>query len=158
MNTINHISTSGVNGNPENPKSSPVAPIAIIGAACRYMYPGTGSTEYGLWKMLREAYHKAGLDPRDTLYVESHGTGTEAGDGCEIQAFSEAMGGKSRCEKIFVGTIKANVGHLENASGLAGVMKALLMLERGFIVPSPTFESPNESLELKARGIEVGVL
>ncbi|KAK5994046.1 Squalestatin tetraketide synthase [Cladobotryum mycophilum] len=103
---------------------------------------------------IRRAYETARLDPRETYYVEAHGTGTTAGDGSEITAFSRAFCNE-RTEKLVVGSIKANIGHTEFASGLAGVIKVLLMLEKGTVVPNPTFASPHSSLELEIRGIRV---
>lgn len=75
-----------------------------------------------------------------------------------MSAFSRAFCGKRKTpghNKLVVGSIKANLGHTECVSGLAAVLKALLVLEKGLIVPNPTFATPNPSLNLEAAGLEV---
>ncbi|KAK5993761.1 Highly reducing polyketide synthase cm3B [Cladobotryum mycophilum] len=106
------------------------------------------------YETIRRAYQSAGLDPRDTLYVEAHGTGTNAGDDCEIKAFTNAFC-KDRPNKLLIGSVKANLGHTEGVAGLAGLIKTILMLEKGLIAPNPLFSSANPNLELEARGIQV---
>jgi emericellamide synthase (highly reducing iterative type I polyketide synthase) len=82
------------------------------------------------------------------------GTGTIIGDKAEALAFATTMG-KDRTEKIFVGSVKSNLGHIENASGLASVIKTVLAIENGVIPPVPTFEKPSEQLPLDQMGITV---
>jgi acyl transferase domain-containing protein len=83
------------------------------------------------------------------------GTGTIIGDKAEALAFATTMG-KDRTEKIFVGSVKSNLGHIENASGLASVIKTVLAIENGgFIPPVPTYEKPSEQLPLDQMGITV---
>ena len=82
--------------------------------------------------LIRTAYERAGISPTSTGYFEAHGTGTEAGDVEEMNAASEVFG-PGRDSDIFVGSVKTNVGHLEGASALAGVIKATLVVERGLI-------------------------
>ncbi|UKZ46034.1 Type I Iterative PKS [Trichoderma virens] len=103
---------------------------------------------------IQRAYKTAGLDPRETVYVEAHGTGTNAGDNCEATAFNKAFC-LDRSDKLIIGSVKSNLGHTECVSGLAGLVKVLLMLEKEAIVPTPTFEVANPKLELEARGLEV---
>ncbi|KAK0758949.1 hypothetical protein N5P37_008436 [Trichoderma harzianum] len=103
---------------------------------------------------IQRAYKTAGLDPRETVYVEAHGTGTNAGDNCEATAFNKAFC-SDRSDKLIIGSVKSNLGHTECVSGLAGLVKVLLMLEKGGIVPTPTFEHANPRLELDSRGLEV---
>ncbi|KAJ4863699.1 acyl transferase domain-containing protein [Trichoderma breve] len=103
---------------------------------------------------IQRAYKTAGLDPRETVYVEAHGTGTNAGDNCEATAFNNAFC-SDRSDKLIIGSVKSNLGHTECVSGLAGLVKVLLMLEKGGIVPTPTFEHANSRLELDSRGLEV---
>ncbi|KAH6611527.1 polyketide synthase [Trichoderma cornu-damae] len=105
---------------------------------------------------IQRAYKTAGLDPKETAYVEAHGTGTNAGDNCEATAFSKAFC-SDRPDKLLIGSVKSNLGHTECVSGLAGLVKVLLMLERGGIVPTPTFVVANPRLELEARGLEVPI-
>ncbi|PTB78765.1 polyketide synthase [Trichoderma longibrachiatum ATCC 18648] len=103
---------------------------------------------------IQRAYSVAGLDPKETVYVEAHGTGTNAGDNCEVTAFNRAFC-SNRPGKLIVGSAKSNLGHTECVSGLTGLYKVLLMLEKGAIVPTPTFQNANPRLQLEARGIEV---
>ncbi|KAK8144539.1 hypothetical protein G3M48_005656 [Beauveria asiatica] len=103
---------------------------------------------------IMRAYESAGLDPCNTLYVEAHGTGTAAGDECEMTAFHRAFC-QNRKGNLLVNSVKANLGHTEAVSGLAGLFKALMMLERGMITPHPTLETVNRKLDLVNRGIEV---
>jgi acyl transferase domain-containing protein/NADPH:quinone reductase-like Zn-dependent oxidoreductase/SAM-dependent methyltransferase/NADP-dependent 3-hydroxy acid dehydrogenase YdfG/acyl carrier protein len=84
-------------------------------------------------RLIRQVYHSAGLDPQDTSVVEAHGTGTAVGDVAEITALVQAFGRRKVEEKLYVGSVKANIGHLESASGVAGVIKAVLMLENDMI-------------------------
>ncbi|RFU79284.1 polyketide synthase [Trichoderma arundinaceum] len=105
---------------------------------------------------IQRAYKTAGLDPKETVYVEAHGTGTNAGDNCEATAFSRAFC-PDRPDKLLIGSVKSNLGHTECVSGLAGLVKVLLMLERGGIVPTPTHVVANPRLDLEGRGLEVPV-
>jgi acyl transferase domain-containing protein len=70
-----------------------------------------------------------------TGYFEAHGTGTPTGDPLEINAISEIFG-PERASDLLVGSVKTNIGHLEGASGIAGVIKAVLVVERGIIPPN----------------------
>ena len=89
----------------------------------------------------RLVLNRAGVDPLDVGYVEMHGTGTQAGDAEEIQSvtevFSPSTGGKRRSAKnpLYIGAVKANVGHSEAAAGVTAVLKVLLMLQKNAIVP-----------------------
>lgn len=106
--------------------------------------------------MIRAVYSKVGLDPLDTAYVEAHGTGTTAGDLNESGAIAATFGQRrGTSNPIVVGSIKTNIGHLESASGMAGVLKAVLILEKGSIPPSLNFECANEALLLDQCNIKV---
>ncbi|CEL00770.1 hypothetical protein ASPCAL00366 [Aspergillus calidoustus] len=82
-------------------------------------------------------YRQAGLNPRDVCYVEAHGTGTQAGDAAEVTSIKSVFSGdaRSREHPLFLGSIKANIGHSESTSGLAGVIKTVLALEKAVIPP-----------------------
>ena len=109
--------------------------------------------------MIRSAYADAGLDPTETAYVEAHGTGTKVGDPLEITAIAAVLSkGRTHSNPLFVGSVKANIGHLESASGIAGLLKAIICLERGMIPPSINFESENAALKLRERHIKVQVV
>lgn len=86
--------------------------------------------------LIKTAYKAVSLSPCDTSYVEAHGTGTVAGDVAEINAINEVFG-SGRKKPLSVGSIKANIGHLESTSGLAGLLKALLVVDRGAIPEVP---------------------
>ena len=106
--------------------------------------------------MMRSAYVDAGLDPTRTTYIEAHGTGTKVGDPIEISAIAAVLSrGRTSSNPLFVGSVKANIGHLESASGLAGLLKAIVCLEKGMIPPSINFESENTELKLQERHMKV---
>lgn len=106
--------------------------------------------------MMHSAYADAGLDPTETTYVEAHGTGTKVGDPIEITAIAAVLSKcRTQSNPLFVGSVKANIGHLESASGLAGLLKAIVCLERGMIPPSINFESENKDLKLLERNMKV---
>ncbi|KAJ5084893.1 hypothetical protein NUU61_009472 [Penicillium alfredii] len=99
--------------------------------------------------LIRDVYSKAGLCPKDTGFVEAHGTGTQAGDPIEIGAIARVFGpGRPPDQPLRIGSIKTNVGHLEGASGLAGVIKAVLMLENCMFLPNRNFETINPRIPL----------
>lgn len=102
----------------------------------------------------RSIYEKSAIDPRTIGYVEAHGTGTSAGDLAEIGA----IGGVfcvDRESSLYVGSIKSNIGHLEGASGLAGLVKAVLVLEKGLIPPNADFQVAKAELKLSSHNIIV---
>ncbi|KAL4863050.1 hypothetical protein BDV12DRAFT_189962 [Aspergillus spectabilis] len=96
-------------------------------------------------KMIRRAYEVAGLsnNPEDTPFVEVHGTGTPSGDPLELQAIANVFGG---CQDTYIGSVKANVGHGEGASGLTSIIKAVMMLEARAIPPQVNFDTPNPKI------------
>ena len=103
----------------------------------------------------RAAYCAAGLQPNQVHYVEAHGTGTAVGDPIEIKTLSRVMGKDRPLERpCSIGSVKTNIGHLESASGIAGLIKAALCLHYRQIPPSLHFNSPNPEIpwnELKLR-------
>jgi acyl transferase domain-containing protein len=67
---------------------------------------------------MKSVYESAGLDPKDTGYIEAHGTGTKVGDPIEAKALHKVFGeGRNARNPLFVGSVKSNIGHLEAASG-----------------------------------------
>jgi acyl transferase domain-containing protein len=101
-------------------------------------------------------YASSGLAFDQTGYVECHGTGTQAGDWRELKAISETIGSvRETGQPIICGSIKPNIGHLEGAAGVAGLIKSVLMLERGKIPPNINFEVGNSDVEFEAWGVEV---
>ena len=90
------------------------------------------------------------------MYFEAHGTGTPTGDPIEARAIASVLQGKrSSGQPVRIGSIKANVGHTETASGLASIIKVALMLEKGEIPPSINFEKPNPKLQLEDWNLKV---
>ncbi|RAR00022.1 polyketide synthase PksJ [Stemphylium lycopersici] len=87
-------------------------------------------------RLIRETYARAGLSLDDTRYFEAHGTGTPVGDPCEAAAISNVFSARTHEDPMYVGALKSNIGHLEGASGIAGVIKALTVLEKGIIPPN----------------------
>ncbi|KAJ5758194.1 uncharacterized protein N7511_006888 [Penicillium nucicola] len=88
-------------------------------------------------KLIRDTYREACLDMGKTRYFEAHGTGTAIGDPIEMKAIGSVFQQhRSVTEPLYIGSIKSNVGHLEGASGMAGMMKVILALERGIIPPN----------------------
>jgi acyl transferase domain-containing protein/acyl carrier protein len=106
--------------------------------------------------LLREVYATSGVDPRRVQYIEAHGTGTPVGDPIEARALGEVLG-TGRAAPCWLGSIKTNVGHLEAASGVAGLIKAALCLERRQIPRNLHFERPNEAIAFDALGLRVPV-
>lgn len=82
--------------------------------------------------VLEMAYHRAGIDPSALAFIEAHGTGTAAGDPIEAIALGQALG-VHRNRALPIGSVKSNIGHLEPASGVAGMMKALVALEQRYL-------------------------
>ncbi|MFD9789950.1 SDR family NAD(P)-dependent oxidoreductase [Streptomyces sp. NPDC059070] len=107
-------------------------------------------------ELLKSAYRQAGIDPRTVTYVEAHGTGTELGDPVEIGGLKSAfaalaeeapdpLGEPARCG---IGSVKSNIGHLELAAGVAGVVKTLLQMKHGELVESLHCAELNPYLDL----------
>ncbi|PYH78069.1 polyketide synthase [Aspergillus uvarum CBS 121591] len=88
-------------------------------------------------RLIRDTYRKAGLDMRSTRYFEAHGTGTPVGDPIETRAIGSAFQSyRSSDDPLYVGSVKSNIGHLEGASGIAGLIKTVLILEKGIVPPN----------------------
>ncbi|TQV93399.1 Beta-ketoacyl synthase [Cordyceps javanica] len=105
---------------------------------------------------IRAVYMAAGLPFSDTAYVECHGTGTQAGDWRELKAIAETLGASRASDNpLFVGSVKPNIGHLEGAAGVAGLIKAVLMLERERIPPHINFETPNPDIDFTKWKVQV---
>jgi len=99
-------------------------------------------------------YQKASIDPRSIGYVEAHGTGTTTGDLAEVGAIRDTFC-NGREIPLHLGSIKSNIGHLESASGLAGLVKAVLILEKGRIPANANFEVERAGLNLAKHNIFV---
>lgn len=106
--------------------------------------------------LLRDAYRNAGVDPAAVTYVEAHGTGTALGDPIEVGALASVLTpGRDLRRPLRVGSVKTNVGHLEAAAGVVGLMKTVLVLHHRALVPNLHFEQPNPLLRLDRRPVTV---
>ncbi|MEV0444587.1 SDR family NAD(P)-dependent oxidoreductase [Streptomyces spectabilis] len=105
--------------------------------------------------LLEQVYRRAGVDPRDVAYVEAHGTGTPVGDPIECRALGQWMGRtRGAADALPIGSIKTNVGHLEGASGIAGLLKAVLVLRHGEIPASLHGTPLSKAIDFAALGLE----
>jgi acyl transferase domain-containing protein/acyl carrier protein/ubiquinone/menaquinone biosynthesis C-methylase UbiE len=94
--------------------------------------------------VIRAALHQAGVTPAEVGYVEAHGTGTALGDPIELGALGAVFGsGRAADTPLRVGSIKTNLGHLESAAGVAGLIKVVLALQHDAIPPHLHFTQPN---------------
>lgn len=103
--------------------------------------------------LLRAVYAQAGAEPRDLAYLEAHGTGTLAGDSTECTAIGRALGAYRNGTPLPIGSVKTNVGHLEAAAGVTGLLKALAVLRNGQIPPSLHCENLNPEIDFEGLGV-----
>lgn len=96
---------------------------------------------------IAEATSIAVVDPNDIGYLEAHGTGTYLGDPIEVEALSQAYGETDQKQYCAIGSVKANVGHLDAAAGVTGLIKAALVVKNGVLPPSVNFEDPNPQID-----------
>lgn len=108
---------------------------------------------------IRGVYDFAGLSVDDTAYVECHGTGTKAGDWREANAISESLCKDRKSNNpLVIGSVKTNIGHLEGAAGVAGIIKGVMMLENGKIPRHLNFEAPgNPEIDFAELKVKVGI-
>ncbi|WP_223777027.1 polyketide synthase [Streptomyces sp. 135] len=100
--------------------------------------------------LLRSVYDHAGVSPDELVYLEAHGTGTLVGDPLECRAIGGALGRRRTTGVLPIGSVKTNIGHLEPASGIAGLLKALLVLRHRTIPPSLHASPPNPDIDFAA--------
>lgn len=132
---------------------------AIHGSACNQdgRTPGiavpSGDAQVAV---MREAYARAGVAPRDVVYVEAHGTGTPVGDPIEARAVGEVVGaGRGTDQRCVIGSVKTNIGHLEAAAGIAGLIKAALTVQRGMAPPHLNAPVVNPNIDLPTLGLSL---
>ncbi len=104
--------------------------------------------------LILDACRDAGVEPHELSYVECHGTGTKIGDPIEISAIQNTIA-KARESTCYLGSVKSNMGHLESAAGIAGLLKALLALNKGAIPPNLHFDKPNEFIDFDSYNLKV---
>ena len=99
-------------------------------------------------RVIGEALRRAGLDPSEVDYLEAHGTGTELGDPVEAHAAAAAYGrGRALERPLLIGSVKTNVGHLESAAGIVGLVKVVLAMRHGVIPKHLHYETPNPRMD-----------
>ncbi len=105
---------------------------------------------------LRRAYRRAGIPPSRVSYVEAHGTGTRAGDPVELEALAAVLGeGRDPARPFLVGSAKTNLGHLEAASGIAGLIKTVLCLENEVLPASLHFTERSPAIDWEALPLRI---
>ena len=99
-------------------------------------------------RVIEAALLSAGVQPAQVDYVEAHGTGTPVGDPIELEAVAAAYGKDRPADRpLLIGSVKTNIGHLEPAAGVAGIMKALLAMNKGIIPKHLNFSSPTPAVD-----------
>jgi acyl transferase domain-containing protein/NAD(P)-dependent dehydrogenase (short-subunit alcohol dehydrogenase family)/acyl carrier protein len=107
-------------------------------------------------EVIRQALASAGIAPAEVGYVEAHGTGTRLGDPIEVQALADVLGeGRGGNAPLLVGSVKTNIGHLESAAGIAGLIKAVLALRHGEIPRHLNLHTPNPLIPWSELPLEV---
>ena len=111
--------------------------------------PASGLTvpnESAQEKLLASVLKRSKCNPDDVAYIETHGTATPLGDPIEISALRTVFGARPKDKPLFIGSVKANIGHLSAAAGMASLIKAVLMIERDTIFPQIHFDEPNPKI------------
>ena len=109
----------------------------------------------GQQNMMLQAWRQAGITASELSYIEAHGTGTHVGDPVEIGAISDALKKDGAANRVPIGSMKSNIGHTESAAGVAGVIKAALILHHGTIPASLHHEIPNPEIDWQDGLVEV---
>ncbi len=106
--------------------------------------------------LLTEAYARAGIAPSDINYLEAHGTGTPVGDPIEAGALATALGQlRPKDQPLLIGSVKSNLGHMEAASGIAGLVKALHCIQHRTVPASIHFKNPNPNIPFAEWNLKV---
>lgn len=101
----------------------------------------------GQREVILAAQQDAGIAAADIGYVEAHGTATPLGDPIEVQALTDAFAANGGGSECLLGSVKSNVGHLTAAAGVAGLIKAALILQRGQIPPTLHFKQGSSAID-----------
>ncbi|KAL9045279.1 MAG: hypothetical protein Q9214_001655, partial [Letrouitia sp. 1 TL-2023] len=116
--------------------------------------PGiTQPSKFAQEQNILETYRAGGMDLDSTRYLEAHGTGTQIGDSTEAKAIAAAFQ-RTQDNPLLVGALKPNIGHLESASGVASLIKTVLVLENGLIPPNLFFNKPNANIHIDKWNIQ----
>lgn len=105
-------------------------------------------------RLLEQVYGDFGVDPADLSFVEAHGTGTRVGDPIEADALGKGLGQK-RTQPLPIGSVKSNIGHLEPVSGLAGLLKSVIALDRGLVPATLHQRAPNPDIPFDDLNLQV---
>ena len=106
--------------------------------------------------VLQAAYEKSGIKPEEVQYIEAHGTGTRLGDPTEARALGEFFGKNRHTQQpLHIGSVKTNIGHLEGAAGIAGLLKVVLAMHHKMLPPNTNFKTPNPDINFSALKIRV---
>jgi acyl transferase domain-containing protein len=146
----------------------PLQDALDAGDSIRAVIMGTGMNQDGRTRgitspngeaqadLIRSVYRRALIDPHKTGYVEAHGTGTKIGDPTEAQALHSVFSeGRASEQPLFLGSVKSNIGHAEGACGVIAVVKATMMLERGFVLPNFNFKQANDEIPMDKWSMKV---
>lgn len=106
--------------------------------------------------VIRYALADAGVEPRQISYIEAHGTGTPLGDPIEISSLQAVLEDKDAKGRVLVGSVKTNIGHLESAAGIAGLIKSVLALQNESIPPHLHLKEVNPYISLEDSRLEIG--
>ncbi|CAG5126990.1 unnamed protein product [Candidula unifasciata] len=106
-------------------------------------------------KLLQEVWSKSQADPSLLTYIEAHGTGTPVGDVVEVKSLGTFLKRNQVERSRYIGSVKTNIGHLESAAGVAGLIKVLLMMKHSKIVPSLHFQRPNPAIDFSGYQLKV---
>ena len=131
----------------------------VLGSAVGHNGFGSGLTvpnPKAQEQVIRAAIQRARLKPEDVAYLEAHGTGTELGDPIEMRAAATALSGERTADNpLLVGSVKTNIGHLEAAAGMAGLIKVLLSIQHGRLAGQLNFEEPNPHIPWDSLPVKV---
>ena len=105
-------------------------------------------------ELIIDACRDAGIDPNQIAYLECHGTGTKIGDPIEISALQNTVA-RNRSDTCYIGSVKSNIGHLESAAGIAGLIKSVAALNYSMIPPNLHFAEPNRHIDFASYPIQV---
>ncbi|KAF2748444.1 ketoacyl-synt-domain-containing protein [Sporormia fimetaria CBS 119925] len=137
----------------ENPIRAVIRGTAVNsnGKTAGISHPGADGQE----ALIRKAYKNAGLPTHLTGYFECHGTGTPVGDPIEVSAIAKVFSEGRKTEPLLIGSVKTNLGHSEAASGITGVIKSILALEKGMIPATVGIKRLNPNIDFDGSHVKV---
>lgn len=121
------------------------------GASKGYTVPRASSQT----KAIQQAWKMAGIGPNDVDYIEAHGTGTAVGDPVELKGIAAAIKEREREKKLYLGSVKSNIGHCESAAGMAGIIKVILSLQNGKIPANLHLDNPTTAFDWEKAPLSV---